>query len=615
MRILLVSTYELGHQPLHVASPAAALTAAGHEVRCLDTSVQPWDREAAAWADGVAFSVPMHTAMRLALRAAKALRCARPDVSICLYGLYAPVSRDVTLGAVADRLIAGEYEPGLVAWAHSLNGAPEARRAGIAPDGVSQPRGAGSAINRASKARRAGIEADRVSEAARPAGIGLDGVLEPRRAVADRGSEPRGSSETDQAAEWREPGIQIEGVSQTGRVGIGTHRASEAGSAAIALDGAPQPREADSETDRVSEAGPRGIALDGLAQPRGTRSAIERVPETAPGIELGRSSFLPPRRDLLPPLERYARLAVDDEERLAGYVEASHGCAHECRHCPVPTVYGGRIRLVPRDVVLADVDSLVAMGARHITFGDPDFLNGWRHSLAVVRDLHERHPAVTFDCTTKVDHILERSSLWGELADAGCLFVVSALECVNDDILERLDKGHTTSQAKEAIALLRSHGIEMRPSFLPFTPWTSPQDVVDILDFVLEQDMIGNVDPVQYGIRLLIPEGSLLLAQPDLAPYLGGYDPELLTYTWSAADPAVDDLQAEVASIVKAGAESGAPVAATYLGVRAVATAAARRADGRGLEPDGCGDLTCDPAAIEMGSTEGRPRLTEPWFC
>src|SRR3954465_15503481 len=213
MRVLLVSTYELGHQPLHVASPAAALRAAGHEVRCVDLSVEPW--RDVGWAEKVAFSVPMHTAMRMAVRAAEAIRASRPELPICFYGLYAPVSRDRTLGRVADRLIAGEYEPALVRWAGGDDATPE------------------------------------------------------------------------------------------------------------------------------------------------------------PLIQLDRGSFQLPARDLLPPLERYAHLALGGEERPVGYVEASHGCVHTCRHCPVPTVYDGRIRIVGADSVLQDIEQLVAMGARHITFGDP----------------------------------------------------------------------------------------------------------------------------------------------------------------------------------------------------------------------------------------------------
>jgi radical SAM superfamily enzyme YgiQ (UPF0313 family) len=436
MHVLLVSTYELGHQPLHVASPAAALRAAGHDVRCLDLSVEAWDPAAVEWADRVAFSVPMHTAMRLAMRAAQAVKSTRPTLPVCFYGLYAPVSRDLTLGRLADRVIAGEYERALVAW-----------------------------------------------------------------------------------------------------VGAG-----------------------------------------------------DRTPE----LDLGRHDFELPARDLLPPLERYAHLALDGEERLVGYVEASHGCVHTCRHCPVPTVYDGRIRIVGADTVLDDIAQLVAMGARHITFGDPDFLNGRKHSLAVVRAMHERFPELTFDCTVKVEHVLEFPAVWPELARSGCLFVVTALESVNDAILERLDKGHTARQAGDAIALLREHGIEPRPSFMPFTPWTTPEDVVELLDFVAANDLVGNVDPVQYTIRLLLPEGSLLLDHPDMRPHLGAYDAERLTWTWVAEDPSVDELQARLAALVEGATAAGEAPARTYERIRAEV----------GAEPQ-----------LAAGSVEGRPRLTEPWFC
>ena len=447
MRVLLISTYELGHQPLHVASPAAALREAGHEVRCLDLSVQPWSEDIVDWSQAVALSVPMHTAMRLAVRLAAALRDRRPELPLCLYGLYATVGSDSHVGRLADRVIAGEYEPALVAWVEELGGGP---------------------------------------------------------------------------------------------------------------------------------------------------------PRDASPVQLGRGSFSVPARHLLPPLESYARLAIDGEERLVGYVEGSHGCVHRCRHCPVPVIYDGRIRIVGRSTVMDDIEQLVSMGARHITFGDPDFLNGRRHSLALVQAMRERFPALTFDCTTKVEHILENASLWPALAEAGCLFVVSALEAVNDDLLERLDKGHTTEEAAAAIALLRKHGIDVRPSFLPFTPWTTLEDVVDLLDFVAEHDLIGNVDPVQYSIRLLLPEGSLLLERPGVAPHLLAYDPERLSYGWRSVDPRVDRLQSELARIVEraAGVE---PVSTTYLKVRAAALEAAGRA--RGTEP------------ISAGSVEGRPRLTEPWFC
>jgi radical SAM superfamily enzyme YgiQ (UPF0313 family) len=453
VRVLLISTYELGHQPLHVASPAAALRRAGHELRCLDLSVQPWDDDAVEWAQAVGFSVPMHTAMRLALDAGRRVRREHPRLPICFYGLYATVSRELVAGELGAHTIAGEYEPALEAWV----------------DG--------------------------------PAAPGLP-----------RGGEP-------------------------------------------------------------------------------------------PVIALQRGTFELPARELLPGLERYARLAVGGEERLVGYVEASHGCVHSCRHCPVPTVYDGRIRVVQAEMVLRDVERLVAMGARHITFGDPDFLNGRRHSLAIVRALHERHPQVTFDCTTKVEHVLEHADVWAEMAAAGCLFVVCALESVNDEILERLDKGHTAAEALSAIELLREHGIETRPSFMPFTPWTTPREVLDIVDFVAAHDLVANVDPVQYTIRLLVPEGSLLLKRDDLREHLGPYEAERLSYLWRSADRAADRLQGRLSALVAQSVAAQEPAALAFARIRAAVREAA-----------GDTDLS-ESEAIDIGSTEGRPRLTEPWFC
>ena len=445
MNVLLVSTYELGHQPLHVASPAEALRRAGHQVRCVDLSVEMLEQSVCDWAEAVAFSVPMHTAMRLAVQMAGELRAAYTGLPICFYGLYAAVGRDRTVGRVADRVIAGEYEPALVAWIDELDGGTAGR--------------------------------------------------EPVR------------------------------------------------------------------------------------------------------IELGRTRFHLPARDLLPPLHPYAHLEVAGEHRLVGYVEASHGCRHRCRHCPIPTIYDGRFRIVDQEVVLADVAQLVEMGAQHITFGDPDFLNGVHHSMRVVRAMHARFPDLTFDITAKVEHLLAHPDLWTELREAGLLFVVSAFETTNDEILRLLDKGHTVADEVEAIELLRRSGVEIRPSWLPFTPWTTADDLADILEFISQHHL--DVDPVQLTIRLLIPEGSLVLDVPEILPYLDSYDPELLTWRWHSADPEVDLLQARLADLVEEGVERGVDNFSLLQSIgREIEEATDRPVDG-----------------IPAGSTEGRPRLTEPWFC
>jgi radical SAM superfamily enzyme YgiQ (UPF0313 family) len=220
---------------------------------------------------------------------------------------------------------------------------------------------------------------------------------------------------------------------------------------------------------------------------------------------LRRLSFALPMRDALPPLDKYARLEHKGERRVVGYAEASRGCLHLCTHCPIPPVYGGRFFVVPEDVVLADVRNQVAAGATHITFGDPDFLNGPGHALGVARALHAEFPSVTFDITTKVEHILKRGDILPELGRLGCLFLISAVESVSDTVLGILEKNHTKADIEAAIKVVRAAGIAPRPTWVAFTPWTTLGDYLDMLAFIEANGLIDHVDPVQYTIRLLVP--------------------------------------------------------------------------------------------------------------
>jgi radical SAM superfamily enzyme YgiQ (UPF0313 family) len=429
VRVLLLSTYELGHQPLHLASPAARLLADGHEVRCLDLAVEEWDADLFAWAEKVAFSVPMHTAMRLAVQAVNRLRQQRSDVPVAFYGLYAGIGADP-----AHRIV-GEYEDELSAW-------------------VSGPVSQGPVV-----------------------------------------------------------------------------------------------------------------------------------------VDLGKTSYLKPARHLLPSLDRYAKLEIGGEQLLAGYVEASHGCRHRCRHCPIPAVYDGRYRVTGLETVLADVAQMVEMGARHVSFGDPDFLNAPRYALDVLREVSRTFPGLTFDITVKVEHVLDHSEIWEEVAALGVVFVVSAFETTNDRVLGLLDKGHIASDMSAATKILQSAGIAVRPSWLPFTPWTESGDLADIMQFLADHDLLVSTDPVQLTIRLLLPEGSLLLDLPETAAALEGYDPDVLTHTWRAADPAVDELQVDLARLAEmGGADQWTTIDAMWDRVMP------------GSDPPARSDRIV-------------PRLTEAWFC
>ena len=434
MRVLLVSTYELGRQPVHLASPAAALRRAGHEVRTADVAVDELHERDVTWAERLAISVPMHTATRLADDLVAMLSKSHPDLPIALYGLYAGVgSVDV------DARIEGEYEPALLEW--------------------------------------------------------VDGKMSGR--------------------------------------------------------------------DR----------------------------------HLGRSDLTTPDRVSLPPLDRYARLEYGGQSVLAAAVEASHGCRHRCRHCPIPAVYDGRIRVVQREDVLADISNLVVAGARHITFGDADFLNAPAHSLAILEAAHEAYPELTFDATIKVEHILQHEDLWPRLARLNLLFVISAFESVDGPTLKILDKGHTVADMGRAVEVTRAAGVHIRPTWLPFMPWTTPGDVADIFEFIDSHDLAGATDPVQMSIRLLLPRGSLLEDHPAVIPHLDSYDVEALTWRWNFADLDTEVLHKELESIAADASDCGQEARATLNEMRV----AVGRMTGRPMEP-------LEEVAVV-------PRLTESWFC
>src|SRR5262245_6479625 len=326
----------------------------------------------------------------------------------------------------------------------------------------------------------------------------------------------------------------------------------------------------------------------------------------------GRGPSLVPDRSALPPLDKYAQLAIGEERLVAGHVEATRGCKHLCRHCPIPPVYAGRFYAVPADVVLADARTQVAAGARHIDFGDPDFLNGPQHGLRIARALHAEHPDVTFSFTAKIEHIVAHPEIIPELAAAGALFVISAVESLSDRVLAALDKGHCAADVPRALDIVRAAGMSLRPTFVAFTPWTTMDDYLDLCRFIRDRDLEDEVDPVQLSLRLLVPPGSLLLDAPDIAPsirpsirpFLAPLDEQALSYRWAHPDPRMDRLEADVAALVDAATAGAEAPAATFGRIHRLAAIAA------GLPDEAPGLL-----AVRRKPRRPAPHLTEPWFC
>lgn len=452
--VVLISCYELGHEPLGVLTPAGVLDRAGYHARVLDVAIGDFDAAQIAGAPLVAISTPMHTALRLGARVAARVREINPAAHICFFGLYAGLHEPHLVPALADTCLGAEFEADLLALVS---------------------------------------------------------------AIRER-----------------------------------------------------------------ADAAPRDIRRN--APPRTAAGTRERTLDLAPRPTTREHS------------DRYVRLQVGDEFRATGYVSATRGCKHTCRHCPIPAAYGGTFYALPPDRVLADIDAAVARGAAHITFADADFLNGPTHALRIAREMHRRYPRVTFDYTAKIEHLHEQEATVDELYELGAAFVVSAVESFNNAVLQKLDKGHTAAEALAVIRRFHRRDQVLRPSLVPFTPWETRESLSSLFAIVAGEGLVDRIDPVQYSIRLLIPAGSLLLRDPDISAIVGAFDAGRFTHAWAHPDPEMDRIQRRLSEISSEASGQHERVEGLFLRMAGVA------APGRVM---GVSPL---PAGVS-------PRLTEDWFC
>ncbi len=341
-----------------------------------------------------------------------------------------------------------------------------------------------------------------------------------------------------------------------------------------------------------------------LVQTLGRGGDVDHIPAVSTQFtnstpNLARPSLPIPDRIPLPPLENYAHYTSREADTLAGYVESSRGCLHTCAHCPVVPIYNGRFFVIPLETVLADVRQQVAAGAEHITFGDPDFLNGPGHALKIARALHAEFPLLSFDFTAKVEHIVKHRELFPEFAQLGCTFITSAFESTRAHILNRLGKGHTLNDMHTAINILAEAGIAVQPTWMPFTPWTSLEDYLHLLAWIRSHNLIYHVPAVQLSIRMLVPPNSALLDHPDVDSWLGPLDAANFTYRWEHPDARMDELQMQVAALAESQSDGDA-----LAGFSAIESLANQYAG-----------IIVEALPIPLTALFAPPRLTEDWFC
>jgi hypothetical protein len=176
------------------------------------------------------------------------------------------------------------------------------------------------------------------------------------------------------------------------------------------------------------------------------------------------------------------------------------------------------------------------------------------------------------------------------------------VESLDDRVLEKFDKGHARTDFLAVVARFRELGMTLLPTFVPFTPWTTLNGYIDLLDVIAQEDLCENVAPIQLAIRLLIPAGSRLLDLPDVRSMAEPFDSAALVFPWRHEDPRVDALCKEISDLVQRGDSLKLSRTEIFSHIWRAARAAAGISASRAAKFS-----AARPIAV--------PFLDEPWYC
>ncbi|MGI9489275.1 MAG: arsinothricin biosynthesis radical SAM protein ArsL [Geminicoccaceae bacterium] len=250
-----------------------------------------------------------------------------------------------------------------------------------------------------------------------------------------------------------------------------------------------------------------------------------------------------PNRRVAPSLAKYPQPHLDKllgKSTIVGGLETTRGCHHKCTYCSVFAAYDGKVILSSEDIVVRDVANLVDQGMEHLTFIDADFFNAKRYAMNMLRSLHKEFPSITYDLTTRVDHILENPDFVDEMADLNVRVITSALEFPSQTVLDQVYKEMTVPMIEEAIASIGKSGIILNPTFIMFNPWVGLEDIAKFHDFVTRNGLEELIDPIQYETRLHLYKGSPLLLNPTIQNL--ELTEQEFHIDWKHPDPLVDEL-------------------------------------------------------------------------
>ncbi len=222
-----------------------------------------------------------------------------------------------------------------------------------------------------------------------------------------------------------------------------------------------------------------------------------------------------PARHLLP-ISRY---------QAFGYpvsMITGRGCPHSCIFCLGRKMVGSKVRRRNPQLVLDEMEQIINLGFKRINIADDLFASDTKRVKEICNGIKERNLKFTWSAFARVDTV--NQEMFDAMAAAGCDSVSFGVESGNPEILKRVKKGITLTQAENAVNMCKQSGMLAHASFMVGLPGETKETLNQTASFAESLKIL-------FGYHYLAPfPGTTLCEKVD------EYDLEILTKDWAKYD-------------------------------------------------------------------------------
>jgi radical SAM superfamily enzyme YgiQ (UPF0313 family) len=169
------------------------------------------------------------------------------------------------------------------------------------------------------------------------------------------------------------------------------------------------------------------------------------------------------------------------ERGISPAIVTKRGCAFHCTYCPYSLLEGKRYRLKsPRRVVDEIVHINRAGRPGMIRFCDNNFNVPNRHAKAICQEIIDRKLDIVWGTGT-IKPLGVTDDVCRLYKDSGCDYLSLSVESASPRMLERMQRGCTLDDIKEALTSLSSSGIPFGVSLMFGAPGETPETVSETI--------------------------------------------------------------------------------------------------------------------------------------